>query len=118
MIYIYLKSYNINLLNHFCNDILPILGLNKKGPIFLPKENKKYTVIRSPHVNSLSREEFKVYIFRRSFIVKRKRIVKKRGINSLQQNIVKDNLNFIRKKILKRLPAGISVRLSFKSLHG
>lgn len=108
MLYIYLKSYNINLLNSFCKNILPKLPVNVKGPIFLPKKRNKYTVIRSPHVYSLSREHFETSIFRRVFIFKYK-------FNFLQdsQNLL--NIESFRKNFLKKIPIGISLKLSFKS---
>ncbi len=40
-------------------------GANVRGPIPLPKKIEKFTVIRSPHVNKKSREQFEIRTFRR-----------------------------------------------------
>lgn len=85
--YIYLKSYNSNLLNQFCSNFvkknkylfslmrpnIPFLSyfFRLKGPIFLPTKRKNYVVIRSPHVYSLSRERFSVCVYRRLFVFER-----------------------------------------------
>jgi ribosomal protein S10 len=107
MLYVYLKSYNIDLLNHFCKNILFRSALNVKGPIFLPKKIFLYTVIRSPHVYSLSREQFEVCTFRRVFIFKNQFNFLKGSSNLLY-------LKAVYKALLKSVPVSISLKLSFK----
>ncbi len=56
-----LKSYDIRMLETAVAKILWFLiksGAAIKGPIPLPKQNKKYTVIRSHFVYKDSREQF------------------------------------------------------------
>ncbi|GAA9220215.1 30S ribosomal protein S10 [Helicobacter pylori] len=36
-----------------------------RGPIPLPTKNKRYTVLRSPHVNKDSREQFEIRVYSR-----------------------------------------------------
>ena len=40
-------------------------GAMVKGPIPLPTNNEKFTVLRSPHVNKKSREQFKLSSYKR-----------------------------------------------------
>lgn len=40
-------------------------GANVKGPIPLPTNIQKYTVLRSPHVNKKSREQFEIRTHKR-----------------------------------------------------
>lgn len=40
-------------------------GAIVKGPIPLPTKFKKYTVLKSPHVNKDSREQFEIRVFSR-----------------------------------------------------
>lgn len=40
-------------------------GANVKGPIPLPVKINRYTVLRSPHVNKKSREQFEIRNFKR-----------------------------------------------------
>jgi len=115
MLYIYLKSYDIDLLNYFIKEIL--LKNKKftkffdkivlKGPINLPKKTKKYTVIRSPHVYSLSREQFEVSTFRRLLVLKTKKS------NFLENNKTSYLLSFYQ-VFIKNLPFGISIKLIVK----
>ena len=70
MLVISLKSYDPSLLNSFCEKIKKQGPFeNLKGPIFLPKKSKLYTVIRSSHVFSLSREQFELCTYRRAFVL-------------------------------------------------
>lgn len=40
-------------------------GSEIRGPIPLPTKNKRYTVLRSPHVNKDSREQFEIRVYSR-----------------------------------------------------
>ena len=62
---IILQSFNHFTLNESCKKILdvltnekPILGI--AGPISLPTKKRSYCVLRSPHVNNDSREQFEI----------------------------------------------------------
>jgi len=59
-----LKSFNKNLLNFFINSILvPNSSFNIKV-IPLPSTSKKWTVLKSPHVNSKAKEQFEMITHR------------------------------------------------------
>jgi len=58
-----LKSYDHNLIDKSAEKIVrsvKVTGAIVNGPIPLPTEKKKYTVLRSPHVNKKSREQFQL----------------------------------------------------------
>ena len=46
-------------------DAIKRTGAGIKGPIPLPTKIKRYTVLRSPHINKDSREQFEIRIHRR-----------------------------------------------------
>jgi small subunit ribosomal protein S10 len=63
-----LKSYESNLLNDSCQQILLAAesGNTKAiGPIPLPTKRRIYCVLRSPHVNKDAREHFEIRIHKR-----------------------------------------------------
>lgn len=56
-----LKAYDYRLLDQSVEDIMANIvrtGAEVSGPIPLPTKKKVYTVLRSPHVNKRSREQF------------------------------------------------------------
>jgi len=59
-----LKAFNTKLLTKAINLLIKTLKNNEKflikGPIPLPTNKKRFTVLRSPHVNKLSREQFEL----------------------------------------------------------
>jgi small subunit ribosomal protein S10 len=58
-----LKSYDHNLIDKSAEKIVrsvKVTGAIVNGPIPLPTEKKKYTVLRSPHVNKKAREQFQL----------------------------------------------------------
>lgn len=60
-----LQSFNHLLLNECCKKISDVL-INEKsvlkvaGPISFPTKKRSYCVLRSPHVNKDSREQFEI----------------------------------------------------------
>ena len=130
MLYIYLKSYNISLLNNFCDRFF----LRKikeryciKGPIFLPNKKKIYTVIRSPHVYSLSRERFEMITYQQVFTVNLNSIFKKEFPFALRKIhhafyewapylLLKGQPKILlfQKLLKKKVPSGISIKFSLK----
>ena len=63
-----LKSYDYNLVDKSAQKIVKTVkttGAIVSGPIPLPTHNKIFTVLRSPHVNKKSREQFKLSSFKR-----------------------------------------------------
>jgi len=63
-----LESFNHELLVSSCKKIVDILQntpLNSIGVISLPTRKRIYCVLRSPHVNSNSREHFEIRVHKR-----------------------------------------------------
>jgi len=60
-----LKSYDHNLVDKSSEKIVRAVkatGAVVSGPIPLPTEKEKFTVLRSPHVNKKSREQFQLLV--------------------------------------------------------
>ena len=58
-----LKSYDHNLVDKSAEKIVKAVkatGAIVSGPIPLPTQKEKFTVLRSPHVNKKSREQFQL----------------------------------------------------------
>jgi len=63
-----LKAYDQRLLNRSTEDIVETAkrtGAGVAGPIPLPTRKEIYTVLRSPHVNNKSREQFEIRTHKR-----------------------------------------------------
>ena len=63
-----LRSYDHNLVDKSTEKIVKTVKSNGAvvtGPIPLPTEKNIYTVLRSPHVNKKSREQFQVCSYKR-----------------------------------------------------
>ncbi|MCK0500889.1 30S ribosomal protein S10 [Helicobacter pylori] len=63
-----LKAYDHRVLDRSVVAIVEAVkrsGSEIRGPIPLPTKNKRYTVLRSPHVNKDSREQFEVRVYSR-----------------------------------------------------
>jgi small subunit ribosomal protein S10 len=63
-----LRSYDHNLVDQSAEKIVKsvkVTGAVVNGPIPLPTEKKKYTVLRSPHVNKKAREQFQMCSYKR-----------------------------------------------------
>ena len=63
-----LKSFDHNILDKSASDIVRTAkgtGARISGPIPLPTERTVYTILRSPHVNKKSREQFETRIHKR-----------------------------------------------------
>ena len=63
-----LKSYDHNLVDKSADKIVKTVrntGAVVTGPIPLPTEKKIFTVLRSPHVNKKSREQFEIRTHKR-----------------------------------------------------
>lgn len=67
-----LKAYDHRILDRSSGVIVGTLGrvgATVKGPIPLPRSIRRVTVLRSPHVDKKSREQFEKRICRRSIYV-------------------------------------------------
>ncbi|GAA8981033.1 30S ribosomal protein S10 [Helicobacter pylori] len=63
-----LKAYDHRVLDRSVVAIVEAVkrsGSGIRGPIPLPTKNKRYTVLRSPHVNKDSREQFEIRVYSR-----------------------------------------------------
>ncbi|GAA7291180.1 30S ribosomal protein S10 [Helicobacter pylori] len=63
-----LKAYDHRVLDRSVVAIVEAVkrsGSEIRGPIPLPTKNKHYTVLRSPHVNKDSREQFEIRVYSR-----------------------------------------------------
>ncbi|GAA8017709.1 30S ribosomal protein S10 [Helicobacter pylori] len=63
-----LKAYDHRVLDRSVVAIVQAVkrsGSEIRGPIPLPTKNKRYTVLRSPHVNKDSREQFEIRVYSR-----------------------------------------------------
>jgi small subunit ribosomal protein S10 len=63
-----LKSFDHNLVDKSADKIVKTVktsGAVVNGPIPLPTRKQKFTVIRSPHVNSDSKEQFQLCTYKR-----------------------------------------------------
>ncbi|VWL84856.1 30S ribosomal protein S10 [Oceanivirga miroungae] len=96
---IQLQSYDHKLLDQAAKKIAEVAlkaGSKVVGPMPLPTKVKKYTVLRSVHVNKDSREQFEMRIHRR-FI----------EINDSNTNIIKELSSL-------SLPSGVGVEIKQK----
>lgn len=65
-----LHSFNYKLLEQACTKILSVISTsekeeNIKGPIPLPTRKRIYCLLRSPHVDKDSREQFEIRRYKR-----------------------------------------------------
>jgi len=63
-----LKAFDHRVLDQSTNEIVSTAkrtGASVRGPIPLPNKIEKYTVLRSPHIDKKSREQFEIRTHRR-----------------------------------------------------
>lgn len=63
-----LRSFDVQLVDQSAQSIMEAVkkaGATVSGPIPLPVRIRKYTVLRSPHVNKKSREQFEMRTHKR-----------------------------------------------------
>ena len=66
-----LKSYDYNLVDKSAQKIVKTVkstGAIVSGPIPLPTNKRIFTVLRSPHVNKKSREQFELNAYKRFLV--------------------------------------------------
>lgn len=69
---IVLKAFDVNLLNQAVEEIVGTVkrtGATVIGPIPLPTNTKKFTVIRSPHIYKRSMEQYEIKSLKRLLII-------------------------------------------------
>lgn len=63
-----LKAFDNRLLDQSTKEIIELVrktGVKISGPVPLPTKREIYTVLRSPHVNKKSREQFEIKVHKR-----------------------------------------------------
>ncbi len=63
-----LKSYDVSLIDKSAKSIVEAVknkGGTVSGPVPLPTKIKKYTVLKSPHVNKDARDQFEMRYYKR-----------------------------------------------------
>ena len=101
---IIVKCFSKSLLNSYCLSLIEKskgFGIVLKGMVSLPKKQKVFTVLKSPHVHSKSKDQFKITIYKRLF--------KFPVFFISKPNIIK-----FRSFIVENLPVGISVKIRFE----
>ncbi|WP_259286265.1 30S ribosomal protein S10 [Candidatus Nasuia deltocephalinicola] len=71
IIRVYIKSYDFKILNKIINKLKIVSYDNKvkfSGPIFLPIKKEIFNILRSPHVNKDSRDQFQISTHKRLMI--------------------------------------------------
>jgi small subunit ribosomal protein S10 len=67
-----LRAFDSNILNQAINEIIGTVkrtGATVKGPIALPTKRQSFTVIKSPHIDKTSREQFEKRTIKRLLII-------------------------------------------------
>lgn len=67
-----LKSFDHKLLDHAARDIVATIkrtGADVSGPVPLPRNIERFTVIRSPHIDKKSREQFEIRTQKRVIVI-------------------------------------------------
>ena len=91
-----LKSFDHRLLDQSVKDIVikaKRTGASVAGPIPLPTKRSVYTVLRSPHVDKKSREQFELHVHKRLIEI---------------ENSTPQTMEFLRKLAL---PASVDVEI-------
>ncbi len=91
-----LKAYDHRVLDQSTTEIVETAkrtGSKVSGPIPLPTEISRFTVIRSPHVNKKSREQFEIRVHKRLI------------------DILEPTENTIEALMKLELPAGVNVEI-------
>ena len=63
-----MKAFDHNILDNWCRKVVETArgsGATVAGPIPLPTQIEKYTVLRSPHTDKKSREQFEIRTHKR-----------------------------------------------------
>lgn len=65
---ILLKAYDYRLLDQCARDIVSTAqraGASVKGPIPLPMQHKRFSPLRSPHIDKKSKDQFRITTYQR-----------------------------------------------------
>ncbi|WP_259292808.1 30S ribosomal protein S10 [Candidatus Nasuia deltocephalinicola] len=71
IIRVYIKCYDFKILNKIIEKLKLVSFDNKicfSGPVFLPTKKEIFNILRSPHVNKDSRDQFQISTYKRLMI--------------------------------------------------
>lgn len=81
-----LKAYKANLLNEFLPTLTNLLEKSDSSSLIrMPAHIKRFTLLKSPHVNKTAREQFEIRIHTGVFNVKSSNTSKKEVGNNIQK---------------------------------
>ena len=98
-----MEAYDHSVLDQSATEIVDTAkrtGADVRGPIPLPTRIERYTVLRSPHIDKKSREQFEIRTHKRLIDI----------VQPTGKTI--DALNRL------SLPAGVDIKIKASSLHG
>jgi ribosomal protein S10 len=101
-----LSSFNYKSISKVSNKILQkssLLSYDITGPIYLPKKKTLFTVLKSPHVNKKSRNQFKLIIYKRLLVLDCNLVN-----NKLNKEEIKIFLNYI-----KKLSGAVQIQIQY-----
>lgn len=96
--FIVVKSFNYKLLDYFMDKVKKDYPLGNLSILNLPSKRKKWSVLRSPHVNSKSKEQFEMLVYSRGIILK---------------NLTKSDSILLEKSLKSKLVSGISLKIKY-----
>ena len=81
-----LKAYKANLLNEFLPTLTDLVEKSDSASLIrMPAHIKRFTLLKSPHVNKTAREQFEIRIHTGVFNVKSSNTLKKEVGNNIQK---------------------------------
>jgi small subunit ribosomal protein S10 len=96
--YITIKSFNYKLLDFYLGKIKKNKMFNKLKVVYLPSKIKKWSVLKSPHVNSKSKEQFEMLVHSRGLVLK---------------NFTKSEILYFENILRNNLLSGISLKIKY-----
>jgi small subunit ribosomal protein S10 len=100
---LYLKAFDFKILDQTVNKIINTsskFGILISGPIRLPTKIKKFTVLRSPHIDKKSREQFEIRTHKRLL-----------NIFNTKENTINTFLKYVE----DNLPSGVNLKITLFS---
>ncbi len=95
---LYIKAFNKKRLEELVHQLTHITleaGISFNGPITLPNRTRRFDIMRSPHIDKASRDQFKICVH--------KRLVKIRSLNIKAIELI----------MKSEFPAGVEVKVQF-----
>jgi len=96
--FIVVKSFNYKLLDYFIEKVKKDCQFDRLSILNLPSRRKKWSVLRSPHVNSKSKEQFEMLVYSRGIVLK---------------GLTKSDLILFETSLKSKLLSGISLKVKY-----